>query len=41
MNNDFQDSLKLKQFVKNSLYRGMNTMLEFLKTIMIKDTVKR
>lgn len=39
--NDCQDYLKLKQFVKNSLYRDMNIMLEFLNMIMFKTTVKR
>lgn len=40
--NECQDGLKLKQFVKNSLYMDMDNMLDFLKMkSMFKNTVKR
>lgn len=41
MKNESQDGLKLKQFVKTSLYRDMDIMLEFSNMTMFKNTVKR
>lgn len=39
--NECQDSLKLKQFVKNSLYTDMDIMLDFSNMNLFKNMVKR
>lgn len=40
LKNDFQNSLKLNQFVKNFFYKDINIMLDFSKLSVCKDTVK-
>lgn len=41
MKNECQDSLKLKQFVKNSLYTDMDIMLDFSNMNSFKNMVNR
>lgn len=40
LKNDFQNSLKLNQIVKNFFYKDINIMLDFSKLSVCKDTVK-